>query len=97
MYFVKVFPVVAVASKALHRGRPSSAPLVLAEAERRLRGSDKAHYIRRGRKNFLVELSNWLRNADPKARPMAAKTIGDHLRDNANVRALLPESWLRRK
>jgi len=28
---------------------------------------------------------------------MVAKTIGDHLRENANVRALLPEPWLRRK
>ena len=47
--------------------------------------------------NFLAELSDWLRETHPEARPMAAKTIGDHLRANANVQALLPEAWLRRK
>jgi hypothetical protein len=100
MFFVKVFPVVAVehlTQKAPRRGRPSSASLVLEEAERRLRSSDKALYILRGRENFLAGLSNWLRDTHPEARPMAPKTIGDHLRENADVRALLPESWFRRK
>jgi len=84
------------AQKAPRRGRPSSAPLVLEEAERRLRSSDKALLERRGRKNFLEGLSNWLHDTHPKARPMKAKTIGDHLRENANVRALLPKRWLRK-
>jgi hypothetical protein len=100
MFFVRVFPVLAaehLTPKGPRPGRPSSAPLVLEEAERRLRGSDRATYIRQGRGNFLAGLSNWLRDTHSEAPPMAAKTIGDHLRDNANVRALLPESWLRRK
>jgi hypothetical protein len=102
MFFVRVFPAVTPAAEhpaqeAPRRGRPSSASLVLEEAERRLRSSDKALYIRRGRENFLAGLSDWLRDTHPKARPMAPKTIGDHLRENANVRALLPESWFRRK
>ena len=100
MFFVKVFPVVAVehlTQKAPRRGRPSSAPLVLEEAKLRLRGSDRATYIRQGRENFLAGLSNWLRDTHPEDRPMAPKTIGDHLRANADVRALLPESWFRRK
>jgi hypothetical protein len=87
----------APAKKTRRLGRPSSAPLVLEEAKRRLRGPDRATYIRQGRANFLAGLSNWLRDTHPEARPMVAKTIGDHLRDNANVRALLPEPWLRRK
>jgi hypothetical protein len=100
MFFVKVYPVTPAvehpAQEAPRRGRPSSAPLVLEEAERRLR-SDRALHIQRGRDNFLAELSDWLRETHPEARPMAAKTIGDHLRANANVQALLPEAWLRRK
>ena len=101
MFFVKVFPVTPAvehpAQEAPRRGRPSSAPLVLEEAERRLQGSDRARHIQRGRDNFLAGLSDWLRETHPEARPMAAKTIGDHLRANANVQALLPEAWLRRK
>jgi hypothetical protein len=100
MFFVKVFPVVAaerLTQKAPRRGRPSSAPLVLEEATRQLQGSDRETYIRQGRKNFLERLSNWLRDTHAKARPMAPKTIGDHLRENVNVRALLPESWFRQK
>jgi hypothetical protein len=99
MFFVRVYPVPAVeqqAQEAPRRGRPSSAPLVLEEAERRLQGSDRAEYIKRGRDNFLAGLSDWLLITHPNVRPMAAKTIGDHLRENANVQALLPESWLRR-
>jgi hypothetical protein len=101
MYFVKVYPAATPAvehpaQEAPRRGRPSSASLVLEEAERRLRSSDKALLIRQGRGNFLVGLSDWHRDNHPEARPMAAKTIGDHLRENANVRALLPESWLRK-
>jgi hypothetical protein len=98
MFSVKVFPVVAVehlAQKAPRRGRPSWASLVMEEAERRLLSSDRARCIQRGRENFLAELSGWLRDTHPEARPMAAKTIGDHVRNNANVRALLPKSWLR--
>ena len=100
MFFVRVYPAPALehpAQEVPRPGRPSSASLVLEEAERRLRGSDRARHIQRGRKDFLVELSDWLRDKHPEARSMAAKTIGDHLRENANVRALLPESWLRRK
>jgi hypothetical protein len=101
MFFVKVHPVAPAvehpAQEAPRRGRPSSAPLVLEEAERRLQGSDRAIHIQRGRDSFLGGLSDWLRDEHPKARPMAAKTIGDHLRANANVQALLPEAWLRRK
>ena len=101
MFFVEVCPITPAvehpAQEAPRRGRPSSAPLVLEEAERRLQGSDRALYIHRGRENFLAELSNWLRETHPETRPMAAKTIGDHLRANANVRTLLPEAWLRRK
>jgi hypothetical protein len=101
MFFVKVFPVTPAvehpAQEAPRRGRPSSAPLVLEEAERRLQGSDRARHIQRGRDNLLAGLSDWLRETPPEARPMAAKTIGDHLRANANVQALLPEAWLRRK
>jgi hypothetical protein len=101
MFFVNVHPVTLAvehpAQKAPRRGRPSSAPLVLEEAERRLQGSDRALHIQRGRNNFLAELSDWLNETHPEARPMAAKTIGDHLRANANVHALLPEAWLRRK
>jgi hypothetical protein len=81
------------AQKAPLPGRPSSASLVLKEAERRLRTGD----IPAARKKFLQQLSNWLRDTHPKARPVADKTIGDHLRDNENVRALLPKPWLRRK
>ena len=101
MFFVNVYPVTLAvehpAQKAPRRGRPSPAPLVLEEAERRLQGSDRALHIHRGRENFLAELSDWLRETHPEALPMAAKTIGDHLRANANVHALLPEAWLRRK
>ena len=100
MYFVRVYPAPAVehpAQKAPRRGRPSSASLVLEEAERRLHSSDRPRHISRGRENFLAGLSDWLRSTHPNARPMADKTIGDHLRENANVRALLPEPWLRRK
>ena len=100
MFFVRVHPAPAVehpAQEAPRRGRPSSASLVVEEAERRLRGSDKALHIPRGRKDFLVELSDWLRDKHPEARSMAAKTIGDRLRENANVQALLPKSWLRRR
>ena len=85
------------AQEAPRRGRPSSASLVLKEAERRLRGSDRARHIPRGRKYFLVELSDWLRDKHPETWSMAAKTIGDRLRENAKVQALLPKSWLRRK
>ena len=46
MFFVKVYPVTPAvehpAQEAPRRGRPSSAPLVLEEAERRLQGSDRA-------------------------------------------------------
>ena len=84
------------AQDAPRRGRPSSAPLVLEEAKQRLQGSDRALHIQRGREHFLAGLSEWLRNTHPKARPMAAKTIGDHLRANAEVRALMPEHWRRR-
>ena len=97
MNFVLVYPVVAAAPKAPRPGRPSSAPLVLAEAERRLGGTDRATYIRQGRENFLAGLSDWLRNTHRKVRQMKAKTIGDRARDNAKVRALLPEAWLRQK
>ena len=100
MFFVRVYPIPAIehpAQEASRRGRPSSAPLVLEEAEKRLRGSDKALHISRCRKAFLVELSDWLRNTHPNARSMAAKTIGDHLRENAKVQALLPKAWLRQK
>ena len=100
MFFVRVYPAPAVehpAQEAPRPGRPSSASLVLEEAERRLRGSDKALHIQPGRKDFLVELSDWLRDKHPEARSMAAKTIGDRLRENANVQALLPKSWLRRR
>ena len=49
MYFVKVYPVAPAvehpAQEAPRRGRPSSAPLVLEEAERRLQGSDRALHI----------------------------------------------------
>ena len=83
------------AHKAPRRGRPSPAPLVLEEAKRR--SKDRERLIRQGRENFLAELSSWLDDAHPEARPMAPKTIGDHLRENADVRALLPESWFRRK
>jgi hypothetical protein len=96
MFFVKVFPVVAVehlTRKAPRRGRPSSAPLVLQEAIRRLLSGD----VPATRKEFLEQLSDWVHDTHPKSRPMAAKTIGDHLRENARVRALLPEPWLRRK
>ena len=100
MFFVRVYPIPAIehpAQEASRRGRPSSAALVLEEAEKRLQSSDRARHISRGRKTFLAELSDWLRNTHPNARSMAAKTIGDHLRENAKVRALLPEAWLRRK
>ena len=57
MFFVKVYPVTPAvehpAQEAPRRGRPSSAPLVLEEAERRLQGSDRALHIQRGRDNFL--------------------------------------------
>ena len=101
MFFVRVFPAVTPAverpaQEAPRRGRPSSAPLVLKEAEGRLQGSDRTRHIHRGRGHFLAGLSDWLRKTHPEARPMAAKTIGDHLRVNANVRALLPEAWPRR-
>src|SRR5262245_58730650 len=101
MFFVNVYPVTPAvehpAQEAPRRGRPSSAPLVLKEAERRLQGSDRVLHIQRGRDNFLAELSDWLRNTHPKARQMKAKTIGDRVRDNARVRALLPKGWLRQK
>jgi hypothetical protein len=101
MFFVNVYPVTPAvehpAQEAPRRGRPSSAPLVLKEAERRLQGSDRVLHIQRGRDNFLAELSDWLRNTHPKARQMKAKTIGDRVRDNAKVRALLPKGWLRQK
>ena len=84
------------AQEAPRRGRPSSASLVLEEAERRLRSSDSARHISRGRESFLAGLSDWLRNTHPNARSMVAKTIGDHLRENAKVRDLLPDTWLRR-
>jgi len=101
MYFVKVYPAATravehPAQEALRRGRPSSASLVLVEAGRRLQSSNRARHIQRGRGNFLAELSDWLRNTHPNG-TMAGKTIGDHLRKNANVRALLPDSWLRPK
>lgn len=100
MFFVRVYPAPAVehpVQEAPRAGRPSSASLVLEEAERRLRSSDKALLIRRGRGKFLAELSDWLRNNHPEAPSIAEKTIGDHLRKNAKVRALLPDSWLQRK
>ena len=62
------------AQKAPRRGRPSPAPLVLEEAERRLQGSDRALHIQRGRDNFSAGLSDWLRETHPKARQMKAKT-----------------------
>ena len=100
MFFVRVYPAPAVehpAQEVPRRGRPSLASLVLEEAKRRLQSSDRARHISRGRQNFLSGLADWLCVTHPNVRPMAAKTIGDHLRENANVRALLPKSWLRRK
>ena len=85
-----------VAQTAPRPGRPSSAPLVLEEAERRLRSSDRENFIRRGRENFLKGLSDWLCDTHPKARSMAPKTIGDRLRGNPNVRAHMPKDWHRR-
>jgi hypothetical protein len=85
-----------VPQTAPRRGRPSSAPRVLEEAERRLR-SDKELCIRQGRKRFLKGLTDWLGDTHPEARPMAPKTIGDHLRESTNIRALMPEAWFRRK
>ena len=79
------------------RGPRSSAPLVLAEAETRLRGKNRRDLVRQGRKRFLQGIADWLSETHPKAKPMAGKTIGDHLRDDARVRALLPPEWLRRK
>jgi hypothetical protein len=73
-------------------GRPTSAPLILAEAERRLQTSD----IPRGLKDFEKQLSDWLRDNHPEARRMEPKTVGDHLRKCERVRALLPLAWRRR-
>lgn len=96
MYFVTVFPAVAPADEFMAQkprlGRPSSAHLVLQEAIRRLCAGD----LPTSRKEFLHQLEKWLPKAHPKARPMAAKTIGDHLNSNTEVRALLPKDWTRR-
>ena len=51
----------------------------------------------RGRENFLVELSDWLRNTHPNAKPMATKTIGDHLRENGERPGSSAGTWLRAK
>jgi hypothetical protein len=88
----------AIAKPALRkRGRRSSAPLVLKEAKQQLLTSDKALLERRGRQDFQEKLARWLPKAHPEARRMAAKTIGDHLSRNDEVRALLPKAWLRRR
>lgn len=79
------------------RGRASGWPFVVEEAIQRLQGPDKATYIRQGRPNFLKGLEKWLPKAHPDVRPMVAKTIGDHLRRDDNVRALMPEDWKRRR
>jgi hypothetical protein len=79
------------------RGRPSSAPLVLEKAKQELLTSDKARLELRGRKDFQAKLKKWLADTHPKERQMAAKTIGDHLSRNDEVRALLPKPWLRRR
>jgi hypothetical protein len=97
MFFVRVFPTVErPAREAPLRGAPTSAELVIEEADRRLQNTDKETLVRRGRKNFLEDLSTWLGDTHPKARQMMAKTIGDHLRKNVYIRTLLPEGWLRR-
>jgi hypothetical protein len=77
-------------------GRPSGAPTVLAEAKTRL----LAGKAPAARKRFRDQLSEWYRGyckAHPEAPPMAAKTINVHLSSNAEVRALLPKDWLRRR
>jgi hypothetical protein len=79
--------------KARRSGRPSSAELVLVEAERRL----KAGAVPRTRKVFLQQLSDWLCDTHRETRQMASKTVGDHLRNNEAVRTLLPKAWLRRR
>jgi hypothetical protein len=78
------------------RGRPNGWPFVKEEAIRRLQASDKALLERRKRQVFLEELSKWLSRAHPEARQMAPKTIGDHLREDADTRVLLPKAWKRR-
>lgn len=82
---------------ASRRGRRSSEPLVLAEATTRLQGSDRHIHVRKGRKKFLQGLADWLPKTHPNAKRMASKTIGDHIRRDDRVRALLPPEWQRRK
>jgi hypothetical protein len=91
-YRVRVFPAVVSMAQKPRLGRPSSAHSVLQEAIRRLCAGD----LPTTRKEFLHQLEKWLSKAHPEARPMAAKTIGDHLSSNTEVRALLPKEWTRR-
>jgi hypothetical protein len=68
------------------RGPRSSAKLILAEAERRLRSPDRLTYVQVGRKRFLDGLETWLQKTHRSAKPMRSKTIGDHLSRNARIR-----------
>ncbi len=98
----KLWPQIQAENNALseravtHPGPRSSAPLVLDEVERRLQGSNRHIYVQTGRKRFLDDVADWLSENHPEARPMKAKTIGDHLRQNERIQALLPPAWLRR-
>jgi hypothetical protein len=106
-FFPKMFSVriilssiTAEAKKARQRGRPSSGPLVVAEATARLQGSQSADIERHGLANFLEDLKAWLDNKHskhPEVRTMECKTIGDWLRKDEAVQAVWPRTWRRRR
>ena len=93
--------------KGQRAGRPSSQELVLLkvkeralEHQRRLAEGEPLSQIDglpKKRDVLLQEVSDWLREAHPNAKQMKPKTIGDHLRTNEPIRALLPEKWFRRR
>jgi hypothetical protein len=93
--------------KGQRAGRPSSQEWVLLkvkeralEHQRRLAEGEPPSQIDglpKKRGVLLQEVSDWLREAHPDAKQMKPKTIGDHLRTNEPIRALLPEKWFRRR
>jgi hypothetical protein len=93
--------------KAQRAGRPSSQELVLRKVEERARehqrriaqGEPRSQIdgLPEKRNVFLQEVSDWLQKTHSNAKQMKPKTIGDHLRTDERIRALLPEKWFRRR